>query len=226
MRKYVAVLSGGLDSSVAIARALQEGEVVLALTFTYGQPSWRREAELASKFCQHYGIEHRVIHLYWLENMGGLSSGSFPEVREEELGEETAKAVWVPNRNMVFIAIAASFAESLEADVLVGFNAEEAETFPDNSREFVERMNAALQLSTMGKVRVHAPLVEMDKVEIVKLGSKLGVPFQYTWSCYGGARHPCRKCESCIRRRRAFEKAGLDDPWELGAIEGGNKRDI
>lgn len=213
LRKYVAVLSGGLDSSVAVAKVLQEGRVILALTFTYGQPSGKREAELASKFCQHYGIEHRVIHLDWLENMGGLSSGSFPEVKEEDLGEETAKAVWVPNRNMVFTAIAASFAEVLEADVVVGFNAEEAETFPDNSREFVERMNAVLRLSTMGRVKLHAPLVMMDKVEIVKLGSRLGVPFQYTWSCYGGAKFPCWRCESCIRRRRAFEKAGVEDPW-------------
>jgi|Deesub1362A_J573_1020465.scaffolds.fasta_scaffold00263_65 7-cyano-7-deazaguanine synthase len=211
--KYVAVLSGGLDSSVATAKVHEEGEVVLALTFVYGQPSGEREVELASKFCQHYGIEHKVIHLDWLENMGGLSSGSFPEVKEEELGEETAKAVWVPNRNMVLIAIAASFAEALGADVVVGFNAEEAETFPDNSKEFVERMNAALQLSTMGNVKLYAPLVEKDKVEIIKLGSSLGVPFQYTWSCYGGGEEPCWKCESCIRRRRAFEKAGVEDPW-------------
>ena len=205
--KFVAVLSGGMDSGVAMAKARQEGSVELAITFDYGQMAAKKEKEYARKLCEYYGIPHRVIELPWLGELGGgLTTGEIPEVSEETLervAEETAKAVWIPNRNMVFISIAAAFAEAMKCDaVVVGFNGEEAATFPDNSAKFVEAMNKTLEI--VNGIEVYAPLVKLDKTEIVKLGMKMGFPFELTWSCYYSYEEPCGKCESCVRRQRAF----------------------
>ncbi|AEA46964.1 7-cyano-7-deazaguanine synthase QueC [Archaeoglobus veneficus] len=205
--KFVAVLSGGMDSGVAMAKALQEGSIELALTFDYGQMAAKKEIEYAGKLCKYYGVAHKVIELPWLANLSsGLTEGRIPEVSEEILeavAEETAKAVWVPNRNMVFISIAAAFAESMGCNaVVVGFNGEEAQTFPDNSEEFVKAMNDALRI--VNGVSVYAPLIKLDKTEIVKLGMSMNFPFELTWSCYYSYDEPCGKCESCVRRQRAF----------------------
>jgi len=206
--RFVAVLSGGMDSGVAMAKAMQEGKVELAITFNYGQIAAKKEIEYAGKLCNHYGIPHRVIELPWLEELGGgLTTGEIPEVSEEileSIAEETAKAVWIPNRNMIFISIAAAFAEAMKSDtVVVGFNSEEAETFPDNTKEFISTMNKALEV--VNGIKVYAPLIELNKAEIVKLGRKMDFPFELTWSCYYSYDEPCGKCESCVRRQRAFK---------------------
>lgn len=216
--KSVVVLSAGLDSAVAMGIALRSGDVRLAVTFDYGQKAAEKEIEYAKKLCEHFGVEHKVIELPWMKQFeSGLTKGEVPEVSVEILekhAEETAKAVWVPNRNMVFIAIAAAFAENYGCDtVVVGFNKEEAETFPDNTKEFVDRINKALELSTMSKVSVYAPLIDKTKKEIVEIGASMQFPFHLTWSCYYSYDKPCMKCESCVRRSEAFKAAGVVDPW-------------
>ena len=118
---------------------------------------------------------------------------------------ETARAVWIPNRNGVFLNIAACFAEALEADLIIaGFNAEEAATFPDNSPPFVRAINRAFAFSTLRRPRVKSYTEKMTKREIVVLGRKLGVPLDLVWSCYRGGAKPCGRCESCARLRRAM----------------------
>jgi len=124
----------------------------------------------------------------------------------EAPGAGSAAAVWVPGRNLVFIAIAAAWAEKLgAAEVVTGFNAEEAATFPDNSREFAAAADRALEFSALRRVRLSAPLAGLDKAAIVRLGRELGAPLELAWSCYRGGEHPCGRCESC-RRRSAAEK--------------------
>jgi len=121
--------------------------------------------------------------------------------------------VWVPNRNGVFINIAASFAEALGCDtIVVGFDAEEAATFPDNSREYVEAANKALSYSTLSGVKIYAPLIDKNKSEIAELGLEIGAPLEWSWSCYRGEAKPCLRCESCLRRARAFESIAKKDP--------------
>ena len=219
--KSIALLSSGLDSVVALTLALEDTDVELALTFDYGQLSAQREIEYSKKVCQHFGIEHRVIKLPWLAQISGSAltgAKQIPELREEELdlrevAEQTARQVWVPNRNGVFINIAASFAEALECDsIIVGFDAEEAETFPDNSREYVEAVNRALEFSTLNRVKVIAPVIDLNKSQIVAIGMEKGAPLEWSWSCYYGNDKPCMKCESCQRRSRAFKQAGYEDP--------------
>lgn len=219
--KSIALLSSGMDSVVALTLALEDTEVELALTFDYGQLSAKREIEYSRKVCQHFGIEHRVIKLPWLAQISGSAlTGAklIPELREEELdirevAEQSARQVWVPNRNGVFVNIAASFAEALECDsIIVGFDAEEAETFPDNSREYVEAVNRALEFSTLNRVKVVAPVIDLNKSKIVAIGMERGAPLEWSWSCYYGNEKPCMKCESCQRRGRAFKQAGYEDP--------------
>ena len=208
-RRFVSLLSGGLDSVVALAAAAREASPVLALTFDYGQPSARREIEAARKVAAHYSVRHEVVEMPWYARLlPEAFAGSGDGVPEPEVPDaESARAVWVPGRNLVFVAVAAAWAEKLGAsEVVAGFNAEEAATFPDNSAEFVRAATAALGFSSYGRVRLAAPLAGLDKRGIVRLGRELGAPLRLAWSCYRGGAAPCGRCESC-RRRAAAEQA-------------------
>jgi 7-cyano-7-deazaguanine synthase len=208
---FVALLSGGLDSVVALAAAARRARPVLGLTFDYGQPSARREIAAARKVAERYSCRHRTLKLPWYAELLPVSfaarGAKVPEPEPEDFGPASARAVWVPGRNLVFIAIAAAWAEKLgAAEVVTGFNAEEAATFPDNSAAFVRAATAALGFSSLGRVRVSAPLAGLDKRGIVRLGRRLGAPLELAWSCYRGGKAPCGRCESC-RRRAAAEQA-------------------
>jgi len=220
MSSAISILSAGMDSAVATALLASEYEIH-ALTFDYGQRSAAMEIEHARKLAKHLGIEHTTIELPWLGRLGGsalTAGGEIPspadlDDREECL--ETARRVWVPGRNIVFTAIGVSFAEALDADaVIVGWDLEEAETFPDNSAEFLDAFNRLLGIGTLRGVEVRAPLIGMTKREIVEVGSAVDLPFELTYSCYSGGEVHCGVCESCMRRRRAFKLAGVDDPTE------------
>ncbi|MBI4752815.1 7-cyano-7-deazaguanine synthase QueC [Candidatus Desantisbacteria bacterium] len=211
------LLSGGLDSIAATAIATQKTTVLLGITIDYGQRARKQEIESASRVCKYLGIPHRKITIDWLGQTGSaiLQQGKdIPEFSFEKSDPiQTAKAVWVPNRNGVFINIAASLAEEMNADVIVvGFNKEEAETFPDNSMEFVQAVNQSLAFSTLKKVQVISFTQGMNKKEIVELGQQLAAPFHLLWSCYLGGDKMCGKCESCQRCMRAFKSAGC---WEI-----------
>lgn len=222
MKRAVTVLSSGLDSSVALAMTLEQGwSVPLALTFDYGQRAAEREVGHAAKIAAHFGIPHRAIHLPWFKDFGRAGSLvhraehlPYPEradLSDLAYGKTSAKAVWVPNRNGVFLEIAAGFAENLEAEaIIVGFNKEEAITFPDNSLAYVESLNHAFTYSTANHVQVHSPTVEMDKTEIVAEANRLGFPLSLVWSCYENGHRMCRKCESCKRLERALDANGME----------------
>lgn len=217
--KAVALLSGGLDSVVALKLSMEEMEVPVALTFDYGQKAKEREIEYSSKVCELLGVGHKVIQIPWLGEITSTSlvKGKIPEVKEEELeserAKETARQVWVPNRNGVFVNIAASFAEAMGAKYIVtGFDAEEAATFPDNSPGYVRAANEAFSYSTLIKAEIFAPLIDMDKEDIVLAGIRHEAPLEWSWSCYSSGEKPCLKCESCLRRKRAFDRVGEKDP--------------
>ena len=129
-----------------------------------------------------------------------------------QVARQTAATVWVPNRNGIFINIAAAWAETLNCQLVVtGFNAEEAVTFPDNSAAYVLAVNEALSYSTANGVRVVSYTQRLNKIEIVQLGQRLGVPWQHVWSCYHGGEKMCGKCESCCRYFRALEVGMQND---------------
>jgi 7-cyano-7-deazaguanine synthase len=220
--RAVGLLSGGLDSTVALAllHAREPGSVVLALTFDYGQRAAARETEAAARIAARLGVRHRTVELPFFRDLaGGALLDRAQELPRPDLAAldcggaalaESADRVWVPNRNGVFIEVAAAFAESLGADTVVaGFNREEAATFPDNSREYLAALNGALAYSTRGKVVLASPTAELDKVAIVRAGAECGAPLDLIWPCYEGGRVPCGTCESCQRLRRAAARAGV-----------------
>ena len=202
------MLSGGLDSVVCLKRAADETEVELALTFDYGQPAAERESEASKKICARLGVRQRTIELGWLVEMlpGGLKEeGPGPELGDEQAEAEAVKAVWVPNRNGIFVNIAGAFAEALGCEQIVaGFNAEEGASFPDNSEEYIEAANAALKLSTLTKPRLVSYTAGMNKREILRLGREIGAPLEHVWSCYYGDKEMCGECLSCLRLLRAL----------------------
>ncbi|WP_323736721.1 7-cyano-7-deazaguanine synthase QueC [Methanosphaera sp. ISO3-F5] len=218
----ISVLSGGLDCTVATSIYANDYDLT-AITFNYGQQSFDEELNHARRICEKYGMEHVVIDLPWLENISTSSLTSdedIPEISEDDLDNydvaiETAKSVWVPARNTVFCSIALAYAESLGAEIIiVGWDYEEAVTFPDNSKEYLDAFNETIKYGSFDDISIKAPLIDMSKKEIVETGHEFNAPMDLSYSCYTGKELHCGKCESCKRRKRAFVEAGLDDPTE------------
>lgn len=218
----VVLLSGGLDSAVCLKAACDNARVVRAITFDYGQRARAREIAASHRICERLNITHQVIELPWLAEITHTAlvdrSRTLPRPRPDELQDDaaaqSAEAVWVPNRNGVFVMIAAAIAEGLNAEsVVAGFNAEEGATFPDNSPEFVDAVNAVLPLSTLSSVRLVSPTGGLTKTEIVKFGREIAAPLELIWSCYEGGPEHCWRCESCLRLRRALSDSGAWSWW-------------
>jgi len=214
----IVLLSGGLDSTVALALYLEKDCIDLAITFDYGQRASRKEISAARNIAEYYNIPHQIVTIPFLQEQTHSalvnSSEDLPIIKVNELDDlqgqalKSARQVWVPNRNGLFLNIAAVFAENLgEGPVLItGFNNEEAATFPDNSLEFINAMNRCFTFSTQNDVIVVSPTSVYTKKEIVREGLRLHVPFEHIWSCYEGRDKVCGQCESCQRLKRALLK--------------------
>ena len=218
VRRAVVLLSGGLDSATALAWALQEGWECFALSVAYGQ---RHEAELvaAARVAKAVGArEHRVMHVD-LAGIGG-SALTDPNIPVPETPTSGIPVTYVPARNTLFLALALGWAEVLGADDLViGVNAVDYSGYPDCRAEFIaafERLaQAATRAGTEGHTfRVHAPLLRLNKAEIILDGLRRGVDYGLTVSCYqaDSEGRACGKCDSCRIRRDGFASAGVADP--------------
>lgn len=217
--RAISVLSGGLDSTVATTY-LKDHYQIHAVTFNYGQRSAEMEIKSSQAICDALDIEHTVIDLPWLAALGNSALTSQEEVPQigmdqldnKELCDQTARKVWVPGRNIVFTAIATSFAESEGAKaIIVGWDQEEAATFPDNSQGFLKAFNKVLEIGSPDEIEIEAPLINLDKTGIVELGDRVDAPLHLSYSCYLGGEEHCGTCESCMRRKRAFYKSGVVD---------------
>ncbi|RMG33393.1 MAG: 7-cyano-7-deazaguanine synthase QueC [Gammaproteobacteria bacterium] len=216
--KAVVLLSGGLDSATALAIARDQGFVCHALSFDYGQ---RHAAELqaARRIAEALGVvEHKVLPLS-LDAIGG-SALTDTSIAVPEEGGEGIPVTYVPARNTVFLSLALGWAEVLGArDLFVGVNAVDYSGYPDCRPEFIAAFERLANLATRAGVegeafRVHAPLIEMTKAEIVRTGTALGVPYELTVSCYqaDSEGRACGRCDSCRFRAQGFREAGLPDP--------------
>jgi 7-cyano-7-deazaguanine synthase len=214
----VILLSGGLESAVNLAIATRAGRATRALTIRYGQRAEAPELEAARSLCAHYGVEWGAVDLRWLGevNPTALTRGNaaLPQLTASELDSAShcnasMRAVWVTNRNGVFLNVAAAFAEALgKSEVLAGYNREEATTFPDNSADFLEATNRALSFSTLNGVRVSSYTIAWDKTRILQEALALDLPLHLVWSCYEAGPLRCWRCESCRRSERALLAAG------------------
>ena len=213
--KTVLIFSGGLDSTVLLAHLLDAGHKVQALSIDYGQ---RHKCEItqARKLASHYGVNHFTADLTSLRPLlaGSSQTDNQVKVPHGHYAEESMKATVVPNRNMLMLAVAGSWAISSKANFIAyGAHSGDHAIYPDCRADFASSMDQAFKLADWHPVELLRPFVTMDKADIVRRGNELGVPFAETWSCYegDGAFH-CGQCGTCVERREAFELAGVTDP--------------
>lgn len=224
--RAVVLLSGGLDSTTALAMAAGSPcAPAVALFFDYGQRAARREESASRRIAEYYRLAFERIDLPWLARISSSllieGTGEPPAWSERLLEDRSARDVWVENRNGIFIGIAVCLAAETGCDtVIVGFNREEAAAFPDNSEEFLSRTNSALELGLMKRVRVESPTLRMDKREIARRALELGIPWEHLWSCYGGPELMCGSCESCLRLSRAVAGTPAERLIRMGKERG------
>lgn len=220
-KKAVIILSGGLDSTTCMAVAKQEGYELYPLSFFYGQKA-AIELESAKKVADFYGVADR----HFIANLNGIIRGSaltdadksIPTHRDEAVMEKEIPATYVPARNIIFLSIALSYAESIGADAMyIGVNALDYSGYPDCRHEFIEAFQEVINKGTAAGahgegIAIKTPLQFLSKAGIVQLGTELGAPLQFSHSCYFGTDPSCGVCDSCLLRIKGFQEAGVPDP--------------
>jgi 7-cyano-7-deazaguanine synthase len=221
-KKAVILLSGGLDSATVLALARAEGYHCHCLSFDYGQRQ-QIELERAGEIAARTGAVHLVLRLD-LDKIGGSALTSTQEVPKHRSSAEMAGPIpvtYVPSRNLIFLSHAAAWAEVLGAqDIFIGVNALDYSGYPDCRPEFIAAFEKLLNLGTRAGVEggkpftIHAPLMFLNKGEIIRKGFELGVDYSRTHSCYDPDRQgrACGGCDACLLRRKGFSEAGTDDP--------------
>ena len=217
------MVSGGIDSSTLCYKAVREGYDVSPLTFIYGQKH-KKEVLCSENICHHLGLCPNIVDLSSISVLFGASALTdceveIPRVPASAGDYETLSTTVVPNRNAIFLSLAVAYSQSIGCDVVFyGAHHSDRGVYPDCRAEFVSAFEEAERLATDNeRLTIVAPFVDMDKSGIVKLGSRLGVPFKDTWSCYVGSRAHCGTCSSCRERKRAFIEAEVADPTEYEA---------
>lgn len=212
MKKGVVLLSGGLDSAVTLYFALKKSYKLEALLFDYNQRH-KKEIEFAKKIAKLNKIKYHVVKadLNWAKS--GLINKKIKVPANRKLKNGKIPVTYVSGRNIIFLSYAFSLAESINAKtVFIGAHTQDYSGYPDCRPQFLKSFEKAVNLGMKEKdVKISAPLVNKSKKDIVKLGLGLGVPFQYTWSCYNGGVKPCGKCDSCRFRNKAFKELDINE---------------
>ncbi len=218
--KAVVLLSGGLDSATALAWAAKEKQWLChSIAFDYGQRH-RIELEASAKIAAAFGVKkHKVISVD-LHAIGGSSLTSEQDVPKDQVETVAIPSTYVPARNLIFLSLAAAFAETVGANKLViGANIVDYSGYPDCRPEFLEAFSKAVALGTKAGVEgadfeVVAPLITLNKAEIIAMGLSLGVDYAMTRSCYDpdSEGNPCGHCDSCHYRLQGFAQLGKQDP--------------
>lgn len=221
MKRAVILLSGGLDSTTCLAIAREQGFDLFALTVNYGQ---RHVFELqsAKNVALSLDIEKHSVLDIDLAQFGGSALTDDIEVPKDRVESEMANipATYVPARNTVLLSVALARAETLDSfDIFIGVNALDYSGYPDCRPEYIESFERTANLATKAGVsgknfHIHTPLINMSKAEIIKSGTKLGVDYGLTFSCYDPQKTgaPCGHCDACILRLKGFKEAGIPDP--------------
>lgn len=214
MKKAIVLLSGGIDSSTTLYLARHKGYKTLCLIFDYHQRH-KKEIESAKAIAKSTNSDYKIIRILLPE---GGSSLLNPDI-SLAIGKEKIPSTYVPARNIIFLAYAASYAEAWGARVIfIGVNQVDYSGYPDCRESFIRTFNQMIKVGTKSwtqkrkDMKVIAPLMKMTKGEIIKLGVKLEVPYHLTWSCYEGKGKPCLKCDSCKFRLKGFREARVEDP--------------
>ncbi|UUX93575.1 7-cyano-7-deazaguanine synthase QueC [Methanoplanus endosymbiosus] len=235
-KKAVCLLSGGMDSSTLAYLAKDMGYDICALHTTYGQRTEKKEGQCAEKIAELLGaVEFAVVPLDYFSSFGGSSltdkgltvhdhdnsgksTGDAVDLsRDNDQGGESIPNTYVPFRNANLLSIATSYAEAKGADaIFIGVQASDYSGYPDCRPEFIDAFQKVIDLGTSDDtdIKLITPFVNLNKTEILKKGFELGVPYEYTWSCYRDDHPACGSCDSCYFRLKAFKEAGRSDPIE------------
>lgn len=229
-KRAVILVSGGLDSATTLAIARSEGFECYALTLRYGQRH-KREIEAAKKIADSHGAaEHRIIDIDLAQFGGSALTDSAIEIPKDraDLGNHNQiPPTYVPARNTIFLSYALAWAEVLVAfDIYIGVNVTDYSGYPDCRGEFIAAFEKTANLATAagsqhkGRYQIHTPIINMTKAEIILAGTKLGVDFSLTHSCYDPDQQgrSCGRCDSCKLRLKGFAEAGLKDPIEYRKV--------
>jgi len=212
--KVCVLLSGGMDSVTVFHEALRTHEVTACVSFDYGSKHNAREIPFAELHTSRMGIPHHTIPLDFMNALFKSdllkSGGSIPD---GHYAEASMKQTVVPFRNGIMLAIAAGFAESIDAEaVVIAAHSGDHAIYPDCREPFMQAMGDAMSCGTYPGIRLLRPFIAMNKADIARRGHELGIDFSETWSCYKGGEIHCGVCGTCVERREAFLLAGLDDP--------------
>lgn len=220
--KAVVLLSGGIDSAATAALAREQGFSLYALTFQYGQRH-AIETEAAVRVAKALKVAQHALHTIDLRAFGGSALTDSIEVPKSADASQIAAGIpvtYVPARNTIFLAFALGYAETIgSADIFIGVNAVDYPGYPDCRPEFIKTFEQLAGVATKAGVEgtrftIHAPLIAMSKADIIREGHRLGMDFGLTHSCYDPTSKglACGFCDSCMRRKKGFQQAGIEDP--------------
>jgi len=211
VKRAVVLLSGGLDSATALYFAKAKGYKCHCLVFDYGQLH-KKEIIFAQKVAKASGSSSEILKI----NLPWKGSALLDKkIKVPQKPVSGIPSTYVPGRNIIFLSFALSFAETLKADaIFIGVHAQDYSGYPDCRPEFFRAFVKMARVGTYGakNIKILAPLLGKKKSQIIKLGQKLGVPFELTWSCYRGKGMPCGACDSCHYRELGFKEAKIKDP--------------
>lgn len=218
--RAVALLSGGLDSYTAAAIVRADGFELYALTVLYGQRH-AHEVLAARRVAAALGVARHLEAQVDMRGIGGSSlTSATPVPKDRDLSGQDIPSTYVPARNTVFLALALGWAEAIDArDVVIGVNALDYSGYPDCRPEFIRAFESLASVATRAgvegaKFRIHAPLIQLTKADIIRRGLSMNLDYRLTHSCYdpGDSGQPCGRCDSCVLRARGFAEAGVSDP--------------
>jgi len=215
--KSIIIFSGGLDSTTLLYKLKSENHDIHTISFLYGQKH-SKELEAAKIICSSLNIEQKIVDLTPLQSLldSALTNPNIeiPTIPAGTQHYETLKTTVVPNRNAIFLSIAAGFAQSIGGNtIFYAAHYSDGGMYPDCREEFINSFEKTVRLGLdSSNFSVKAPFVNISKSEVIKIGHKLGVPFELTWSCYEGGIKHCGSCSACRERKNAFEEAKINDP--------------
>jgi 7-cyano-7-deazaguanine synthase len=223
IKRAVVLSSGGVDSTTVLAMAHDQGYELYSLSFDYGQRH-AFELQAAEKVAAALGVKRHLVTRMDMQSIGGSALTDdipVPKDRSEAKMSEAIPVTYVPARNTIFLSFALAWAEVVGAwDIFIGVNAIDYSGYPDCRPEYIQAFETMANLATRaavtgdGRFRIHTPLIDLTKAEIIQAGAALGVDYAITHSCYDPSPEglACGRCDSCMLRKNGFAAAGVPDP--------------
>ena len=210
-QKAIILFSSGLDSTTVLYYAMSKGYDCHCLIFDYGQKH-SKEVDNAKNFAKNLKLNYHVVKTSIPWDTSSLINKSKKIPEHKQIKEGFVPSTYVPGRNTIFLSYAISYAETIKAKkIFLGINAVDFSSYPDCTPQYLKSMQRVMKALNNG-IEICAPIEKYSKAQIIKLGTKLNVPYEKTWSCYNGKNKPCGKCDSCKLRAKGFKEAGIDDP--------------